>query len=278
MAKKEVQGLDFLANTRGDTWFHRLDPRVKLIYLMVFVAVDLVFLDPLYLFLVFLSTIPIWISAKINLRAILPMLVGLGLTYLGLFLFMFSASGVVATSPIEGAAEGIFLGPITFYPVALKSGLVHIFRMAIPALTSLLVFATTDPSDFARAIHRWKAPREIAFLVVMSLRLFPLILGEFTNIRQAQRVRGASTKGLRNQFRALKRTHLPLMIILLRKAKDMGTAVESRAFGARKWSGSLREWQLFRNDYLMMGFTVVFLLTALVVRYGLGLGGGILLV
>jgi len=278
MAKAETQSLYFLANTRGDTWFHRLDPRVKMIYLMAFVAIDLVFLDPLYLFLIFLSTIPIWISAKINLRPILPMLVGLGLTFLGLFLFMFSASGVVATSPIEGAAEGIALGPITFYPVALKSGLVHIFRMAIPALTSLLVFATTDPSDFARAIHRWKAPREISFLVVMALRLFPLILEEFTNIRQAQRVRGASTKGLRNQFRALGRTHLPLLIILLRKAKDMGTAAESRAFGARKWSGSLREWQLLRDDYLMIGFTVVFFLTALVVRYGLGLGGGNLLV
>jgi len=278
MAKSQAKTLYFLANTRGNTWFHQLDPRVKLAYLMVFTVVDLIFLDPLYLFLVFLSTVPIWISAKVNLRPILPMLLSLGLTFLGLFLFMFSTSGVVATSQIETAARGIDLGPVTFYPAALASGLIHIFRMATPALTSLLVFATTDPADFARAINRWKAPREISFLVVMALRLFPLVLEESTNIRQAQRVRGVSTRGLMNQFRALTRTHLPLLVILLRKSKNMGIAIENRAFGARKWSGALREWQMTKNDYLMISFIVLFLAVALFVRYGLGLGGGILLV
>lgn len=265
--------IGFLANVRGNTWFHRLDPRTKILYLASLVGVDLIFLDPLFLLAVFLTTLPIWISSKINLRPLLPQITGFGLTLLSFMFFIFSFSGAVGSSGHVGPGEtGIALGPLVFYPSASSIGAVQILRMAIPMATSLLVFATTDPTAFARALNRMKVPREISFMLVTALRFFPLALEESTNITQAQKVRGVSTKGPINRFRATRLLVLPLFINLLRQSRDMGIAVESRGFGARKWQGSLRELRFERNDYLMFAWIVIFVCIAIYVRFVLGLG------
>jgi len=265
--------LDFLANARGNTWFHRLDPRTKILYLVALVGVDLIFLRPLYLFAVFLSTVPIWISSKVKLRPILPQLVGFSIVLLSFMLFTFSFSGAVGTSGhVDPDETGIPLGPLVIYPSAASIGAVQVLRMAIPMVTSLLVFATTDPTAFARALNQMKVPREISFMMVTALRFFPLALQEMTDITQAQRVRGVSTKGPANRIRATRLLVLPLFINLLRQSRDMGIAVESRGFGARKWEGSLRELSFGRNDYLMFAWIVIFVCIGIYVRFVLGLG------
>jgi energy-coupling factor transport system permease protein len=273
MATTSGSSLDFLANARGDTWFHRLDPRTKILYLVALVGVDLIFLKPLYLFTVFLSTVPIWISSKVKLRPILPQLTGFSITLLSFMLFAFSFSGAVGTSGHVDADEtGIPLGPFVIYPSAASIGAVQVLRMAIPMATSLLVFATTDPTAFARALNQMKVPREISFMMVTALRLFPLVLEESTNINQAQKVRGVSTKGLANRIRATGILVLPLFINILRQSRDLGIAVESRGFGARQWHGSLRELSFGTNDYLMFVWIVIFVSIGLYVRFVLGLG------
>jgi energy-coupling factor transport system permease protein len=273
MATGQAQPLNFLANVRGTSWFHGLDPRVKVIYLATLVLVDLLFLDPLYLFAVFLTTLPIWLTARINLRPLLPQITAVGITLLSLMLFIFSFSGAVGTSGnVAEGREAIPLGPLAFYPASFDIGAVQILRMGIPMMTSLLVFATTDPTTFARALNKVKVPREISFMMVTALRFFPLVLEEYTNVSQAQRVRGARPGGLINRLRFFFRMSLPLLIILLRKSRDMGIAVEGRGFGARKWHGSLRELELRRNDYIFLVWIAIFATVALYVRFGLGLG------
>lgn len=273
MAEVGREPLYFLANVRGRSWFHRLDPRTKVAYLLALVCVDLLFLDPRFLLAVFLTTLPIWLTARINLRPLAPQLTAVGITMFALMLFIFSFSGAVGTSAHAGAdASGIPIGPLVFYPASFDIGAVQLLRMGIPMLTSLLVFATMDPTAFARALNKMKLPKEISFMIVTALRFFPLVLEEYTNVSQAQRVRGVSTRGPLNRLRFTWRMSLPLLIILLRKSRDMGIAVEGRAFGARKWQGSLRELKLGKNDYTFLAVVALGVMLALYVRFGLGLG------
>lgn len=273
MEKSQSQPLYFLANVRGNSWFHHLDPRTKVTYLAVVVFVDLLFLNPIYLLAVFLTTLPIWISSRVNLKPLLPQITGIGLTLLALMIFIFSFSGAVGSSGyVKPGQEGIPLGPIIFYPASFNIGAVQLLRMGIPMATSLLVFATTDPTAFARALNKMRVPKEISFMIVTALRFFPLVLEEYTNVTQAQKVRGVPTKGVVNWFRSMFRTSLPLLIIMLRKSRDMGIAVEGRGFGARKWYGSYRVLELHRDDYLLMVWLGILILAALYVRFILGLG------
>jgi energy-coupling factor transport system permease protein len=273
MSEIKTQPLYFLANVRGKSWFHRLDPRSKVIYLAALVAVNLMFLDPLYLLAVLLTTLPIWLTTKINLKPILPQIAAIGITLLSLMIFIFSFSGAIGTSGNVGVGkEAIPLGPLVFYPGSFDIGAVQLLRMATPMITSLLVFATTDPTIFSRALTLMKVPKEISFMVVTALRFFPLVLEEFTSVTQAQKVRGVISKGFMNRIRFFYRVSLPLLIILLRKSRDMGIAVEGRGFGAKKWNGSLRELKFQRNDYLFFIAIILFVATGIYVRFGLGLG------
>ncbi len=267
------QPLYFLANVRGTSWFHQLDPRTKVAYLATLVLVDLLFLDPRYLFVIFLTTVPIWITARVNLRPLLPQITAVAITLLSLMLFMFSFSGAVGTSGnVNTGLDSIPLGPLVFYPASFDIGAVQLLRMGIPMITSLLVFATMDPTAFARALNKLKVPHEISFMIVTALRFFPLVLEEYSNVSQAQRMRGQKAKGPINRLRIFYRMSLPLLIVLLRKSRDMGIAVESRGFGARRWEGTLRILALNRRDYLFLAVVAASALLALYVRFGLGLG------
>ena len=272
-AGRPNQPLYFLANVRGTSWFHRLDPRTKVAYLAALVMIDLLFLDPRFLLVVFLTTVPIWISSRVDLRPLLPQITAVGITLLSLMLFIFSFSGAVGTSGhVDPGQDSIPLGPLVFYPASFDIGAVQLLRMGIPMLTSLLVFATTDPTAFARALNKLKVPREISFMMVTALRFFPLVLEEYSNVSQAQRVRGAKPRGPIGRLRFFYRMSLPLLIVLLRKSRDMGIAVESRAFGARRWQGTLRTLTLTRRDHLFLAVVAIGALIALYVRFGLGLG------
>jgi energy-coupling factor transport system permease protein len=273
MAKPANESLYFLANVRGESWFHHLDPRTKILYLAAVVGVDLLFLDPLFLVAVFVTTLPVWISSRIRLRPILPQLLGFGLTLLSFMIFIFSFSGAVGTSGQANPAQTtIKLGPVALYLSATSIGAVQVLRMAIPMATSLLVFATTDPASFARALYQMKVPREISFMLVTAIRFFPLAFAESVNIRQAQQVRGVSTKGLANRVRATRLLVFPLFINLLRQSRDLGIAVESRGFGARSWQGSLKELKFETGDYLMFAWIAVLVCIAIYIRFVLGLG------
>ena len=272
MAKAANDSAHFLANARGDTWFHRLDPRTKVLYLAVVLCVDLIFLDPLYLFIIFLTTLPIWITSRIKLRPILPQLTVMGISLLAIMIFTGFSSAVGTSGHVDPDQTGIALGPLTYYPSAQSIGAVQVLRMAIPMVTSLLVFATTDPSAFARALNQMNVPREISLMLVTALRFFPLAFQEFTNITQAQKLRGVSSKGPKNRIRATGFLVLPLFINILRQSKDLGIAVESRGFGARNWDGALKVLKFKRIDYYLLAWMVVFVLIAIYVRFVLGLG------
>jgi energy-coupling factor transport system permease protein len=273
MADEQNAPINFLANVRGNSWFHRLDPRTKVTFLAVVVLVDLLFLNPVFLLAVFITTLPVWFTSRVNLKPLLPQLVGVGMTMLALMLFIFSFSGAIGTSGyVKPGQAGIALGFLVFYPESFSIGAVQLLRMGIPMVTSLLVFATTDPTAFARALDKMKVPKEITFMIVTALRFFPLVIEEYTNVTQAQKVRGVSTKGPVNWFRSVFRTSLPLLIIMLRKSREMGIAVEGRGFGAKKWYGSLRILKFEKNDFMLFGLLAVFICIALFVRFGLGLG------
>lgn len=265
-----MTGGTFLSNVKKGTWFHRLDARVKFAYLLTILVVDLMFLDPKYLTYVLISTIPFWIIARIDIKAILPELIGAGLMLFSFMLFMFSFSGVAPGG--QAGAAAFHLGPLTFYLSAASVGLVQILRLAVPLLTCLLVFATTDPTLFGKAMMQMKIPGEISFILVTAFNLFPMALQAASEISDAQRIRGVSLKGFSNRMKATGLLLLPLFVNTLRKSRERGIAVECRGFGARKWKESLATVPLQTRDYVMIAWIALLIVAALYVRFVRGLG------
>jgi len=274
-ARQEMS--EFLANLEQDTPFHRLDPRVKMLYLFVLTIVNIFYLDSKFLLIILFSTIPFWIIARIKIRSILPQLTGIALFLLSLMIFIYSFSGSVLFSGSEySGTEGlsIKIGPLIMNFSAANLGLVQLLRMSIPMLTSLLIFSTTDPAMFARGLDKLKIPFEISFMFLGALKLLPLILEESRNITDAQRIRGVNTRGPINRIRATGMLLFPLIINTLSKSRQLGMAVECKAFGSGKHRSFYRELKIRKGDYIMLIWIFTFATVMLYIRFVLGMGWG----
>lgn len=259
--------MNFVSNYEKDTWVHRLDPRVKLFFILSFVMIPLLFTEIWYLVAIALMIAPVWISAKIEMKPIMALIVAI---------LIFSLVAVVFAAfynyDIPGQKILFKLGPLVATDIGLISGLTLGFRAAIPSLVVLILICTTDPAALAKAMMKMKMPLTAAFMMLAALRMFPMVSEEMSNISTAQKIRGIEKKGIKGNIKAFKMASLPLMINSLRRSRTMGLAIESKGFGKRAWKEYYQNFKMNKVDYAVLIFTVILLLTAIFVRYALGLG------
>lgn len=258
---------DFSVNYEKDTWVHRLDPRVKLIYIIIFATIPLFFTDLRYILACALLILPVWISAKIDIKPIKGLLIAI-------LIFSLMAMVFAAFYNYDRPNQKILfsLGPLIATDMGLLTGVMLAFRAAVPALVALILIATTDPAYLAKAMMKMGIPLSVAFMMMGALKMFPLVSEEMQNIKTAQIIRGVKYGGLKNNFKAFKLAVFPLMINALRKSRVTGIAVESKGFGKRAWKDYYQEFAMGRNDYLMLAFCIIFTVVTLVLRFGFGLG------
>jgi energy-coupling factor transport system permease protein len=258
--------LDFVSNLDKDTWVHRIDPRVKLIMLCAFVICPLLFVEPWYLTGIVVLALPLWIGARIEIRPIHGLIDAI--------IVMAITSVVFSTFYNYDRLSPVYfsIGPLKATSVGFYIGLVLAYRMSIPSMVVIILIATTDPASLAKGLMKMRVPIPVAFMFLGSLRFFPLLFEEFTNITNAQTIRGIKKGGLSGMWRSFKLASFPLMINSLRRSRVMGLAVESKGFGKRAWNEYYQEFHLNLIDYLMIAYTILVVGAVLYVRYYLQLG------
>lgn len=110
------------------------------------------------------------------------------------------------------------------------TGWVALLRFASLILLATIVTLTTRVSDLVEAIEQGLKPlqrfgvrpKQVSFLLALSIRLVPLLLQQFQEIQQAQQARGLDRNGL-----ALL---VPLLVKTLRMADGLSEALDARGF------------------------------------------------
>ncbi|MEA3321218.1 MAG: energy-coupling factor transporter transmembrane component T [Bacillota bacterium] len=262
-----MAAIDFVSNLDGNTWVHRLDPRAKLLVIMSFVIIPLLFMNPYYLTIILMLGLPLWLSAKINIKAIMPLLVTIVILAMSAVIF--------ATFYNYGQANAKVLfsiGPLQATDIGLYSGLILGYRIAIPCFMTIILISTTDPALLAKGLMKMKVPVSIAFMFLGTLRFFPLLFEEMTNISNAQTIRGVNKKGIRGSWNSFKLAVFPLLINSLRRSRTMGIAVESKGFSKLAWKEYYQDMKFTKVDILITFLTITFFLTAIYIRFVMGLG------
>lgn len=256
----------------GNSPIHRLDPRTKLLMLIVyivalFVAVDWISYGVVFAFLagcIAVSRIPL----KSIFRGMKPLVMILVFTGI---LNLFFAQGEtvllefwVITITLEGvirAAQmmlrilmlisGTFLLTYTTSPIALTDG-----------LESLL-----SPLKKVRVpVH------ELSMMMCIALRFIPTLIEETDKIMSAQRSRGADFENgkLMERVRALIPILVPLFISAFRRADELATAMECRCYHGGEGRTKMKLLRYGRNDYIAFAVGLV-LLAAVIALVKLGL-------
>jgi energy-coupling factor transport system permease protein len=257
----------------GDSWLHRLDPRVKLLFALL-ATPALLLIESLPLFLLFLLLCHLLLlSARAPLarigwawRLMLPVTVLIPLLW-----------------PLFSTTPGPLLlqvGPVVVTWTDVWWGLAMAARVNALAFAFFVWLFTTDETDMVLGFVHLGLPYDWGLTVAIALRYIPTLQGAFEQVMEAQRARGLVVPRA-NPVRAARAyvpTLVPTLILALRTADRVSLALEARAFGAPGRVRTQRRQLRFRLEDAAALFVVVVVLVGLMAaRLAWGFGRGPLL-
>jgi energy-coupling factor transport system permease protein len=250
----------FLTYKDNDSPLHRLSPITKVVYVTAVLIALIVISHPIYLFAIFLSTIPIVVKAR-----------GLKEWYRFMRIFILLSFIIVFVNIlVSPAGETVLLaGPYVLFFGELNitlEAIVFGISMVIRLLGMISIFAifslTMHPDDFFRMLS--KRARRSGLAVSLTTRLYPTLALDAQNIMDAQRARGLELdKG--NFIRKVKSRFpiiLPLLLNSLERAIGIAESLESRGFGGAKKANYLKK-EFAKKDMVLIGGYLVFLMIAI---------------
>ena len=252
----------------GKSPVHLLDPRTKLIILVVyivalFLAVNWVSYAVLAAFLIAvikISTIP----PKSIVRGMKPLV----------FILVFT--GVLNIFFTTGEGEPLIdFWIFTVYAKGLERALFMIVRILMLISATFLLTYTTSPISLTDGLESLMKPlkvikvpvHELSMMMCIALRFIPTLIEETDKIMSAQKARGADfeTGSLMEKAKALIPILVPLFISAFRRADELATAMECRCYqgGEGRTKMKLLRYSLWDYEAFGIGFLLIAAVCAL---------------
>ena len=249
----------------GNSVIHRLDPRTKLIVLVVymvtlFVASGWVSYGVLLLFLLTVIKISA-IPGKSIVRGMKPLV--MILVFTGVLNLFFNKDGRVLVD---------FWG-ITITTGGAERAAFMLVRILMLVTATFLLTYTTSPISLTDGLESLMNPlkvikvpvHELSMMMCIALRFIPTLIEETDKIMSAQKARGADFESgkLMERAKALIPILVPLFISAFRRADELATAMECRCYQGGEGRTKMKLLRYGRNDfraYGAMGLLVAFVL------------------
>lgn len=133
----------------------------------------------------------------------------------------------------------------------------------------LLLFLTTDPSEFAASLNRIGVNYKVCTTLALTLRYFPDVQRDYLTISQAEQARGIDMgKGVKltERFKFVMSIIIPLLFTTLDRIDLISNAMELRSYGKMK----KRTWYTARpfekKDFVAIGICLAILLVTIFIR------------
>lgn len=251
----------------GDTVVHRLDPRTKL--LMVIVYIVALFLAK---WVVSYAVMLAFLVTAVALSRIRPRALFKGLKPL-LFIIIFTAIINVFYT------KGDVLVQFWIFKIT-REGLVNagflVLRIVMLVTGTFLLTYTTSPIALTDGLESLLSPlkaihfpvHELALMMSIALRFIPTLIEETDKIISAQKARGADfeTGNLFHRAKALVPILVPLFISAFRRADELATAMECRCYHGGQGRTALHVLRYRAADiWVLLGFIA---LTAGIIALG----------
>ncbi|MFV8210791.1 energy-coupling factor transporter transmembrane component T family protein [Streptococcus pluranimalium] len=253
----------------GNSFVHRLDPRSKLLAMMVFIVVvfwaNNVLTNSLMLAFTLLAILLSKIPLTFFINGVKPM-IGI-ILFTTLFQVFFTQQGTPLVS----------FGIIKITDFGLAQALLIFMRFVLIILMSTVLTLTTMPLSLADAVESllkpfriFKVPaHEIGLMLSLSLRFVPTLMDDTTRIMNAQRSRGVDfgEGSLMQKVKTIIPILIPLFASSFKRADALATAMESRGYQGGDGRSKFRQldWQLKDSltllTFLGLGLLLFFLKT-----------------
>ena len=210
---------------RGNSVYHRLDPRVKLLVSIL------------------LFTTTLLVRSVYELAGVLAFMVVVSAVAMVL-------RRVARTMAFTGAFSLLIFVLNLVFTANLVTSLLYSVRFVAIVVSTSLFFITTSPDELEQVMKTFRLPRDVVFAFVTAVRFIPVMLLDTIQIMDAQKSRGLELeKGnvirrVRNMIPIL----IPLVVNSVVRSGELAEAMESRAYGAVARPTSLLEYRMSLAD------------------------------
>ena len=256
----------------GDSFVHRLDPRTKLIMVVLYIVALFVaanWISYLVVFIFLAVSIKIsTISLKTITRGMKPVLMIVVFT------------GILNLFFTQGTHEIFSIFGWTLTWEAVERAFFMVLRIMMLITGTFLLTYTTSPIALTDGLESLLGPlkvlrfpvHELSMMMCIALRFIPTLIEETDKIISAQKARGADFESgsLMDRAKALVPILVPLFISAFRRADELATAMECRCYQGGEGRTKMKMLRYTRLDYEAYGIGVI-LVAAVIALRGFGL-------
>lgn len=249
--------------------FHRLDPRTKIICILM-LMLSFLMVESLASYLLASSIIYLilrcsHIPVRTFLSGLKPIVFILSFTFL-YQIVLTDGTAIWSWSMIRITQEGIL------------QGIHNVWRIMLLVLVASFLTLTTKPLTLAVGLEKLLAPlsklnipvEQISLMIVIAIRFIPTILEELQRILLAQKARGYDIQTLPFPKRLF--AYIPLLIPLLfttiQRAENLTNAIDARAYGQGKNRTHYFQCHFKKIDYQVFCSTILIAIALLVMKLG----------
>ena len=240
----------------ADSILHKLDPRAKMLVMLIFFIYSLMFNNAVMQCVIFLFVLAyaalgrvlvnIWRSARILTSIFIVTVIMWLLTTRG-------PTIIVLWFSMEGLLRGVSAA----------------LTLIIIIITSIVFVSTTKVEEITLGCMKIGLPYRGAFAVSTAIRMIPMIAGTGATILQAQKSRGLDVDS-GNLMQKLKK-YVPLMVptivSVLRGTTVFAMALESKGFGYSDKRVNYIEIAYKRLDYISTFILLLLVILALIFKF-----------
>jgi energy-coupling factor transport system permease protein len=248
---------------------HRLDPRVKLISTFFYIV-------SLFLFRSFVgyAVASLLLFTVIHMSKVPFSYIVRGLKAIVILLLFTSIFNVLFTPGTE-----IFqIWKIKVTIEGLRNGAFMTLRLIFLILGSSIMTFTTTPNQLTDGLEKIMAPlkklrvpvHEFAMMMSLAIRFIPILLEEADKIMKAQSARGANFEEgkLLTRARSLVAILVPLLVSAIRRAEELGLAMESRCYTGGEGRTKMKPLRYKKIDFIAYCVLAIYFVSLIAVNRG----------
>lgn len=253
----------------GDSIVHRLDPRTKIILVIVYIVA--------------LFCAKFVVSYAVMLAVLLTCIALSGVGYKAIFRGMKPVVIIIVITAIlnlfynSSGTLVLHFWKLSIYTGGIQMAIMMVARILMLISGTFLLTYTTSPIQLTDAIERLLGGlkklhlpiHELAMMMSIALRFIPTLIEETDKIMSAQKARGADFESgsLVEKAKALVPLLVPLFVSAFRRADELATAMECRCYHGDDGRTRMRQLVYERRDFAALALGCVVLAVILILRH-----------
>lgn len=243
----------------SQSFVHRLDPRLKLLFLIAYIVMLFVAKSFYGMALCAVILFAAVIASRVPVRSVLRSIKGV------IFILLFTS--LLNVFFYKGEKILWEWGIIHIYLEGIIFAVFLMFRLTFLVMGSAVLTLTTTPVSLTDGLESLLFPlalikfpvHVLALIMSIALRFIPTLMDETNRIISAQKARGAEfdSGNIFKRVKAIIPVLIPLLISAFRRAEELGDAMDARCYSCGKKRTKYKKLKFTWRDLVALLFAAV---------------------